>query len=134
YRQDEARTTARLIAAMRAPYFKIWGHALGRLILRRDPIPVRLGDVLDAAAESGRVAIELNGDPHRLDLAPEHVRLARARGLRFVLSTDAHATGQLDYAQNAVAMARRARLRRDDVLNTLPPDELAAAVRPIRSR
>jgi DNA polymerase (family 10) len=132
YRQDEARTTARLIEAMRQPYFKIWGHALGRLILRRDPIPVRLGDVLDAAAESGSVAIELNGDPHRLDLAPEHVREAQARGLRFVLSTDAHATGQLDYAQNAVAMARRARLRRDDVLNTLPPDELAAAVRPKR--
>jgi DNA polymerase (family 10) len=132
YRQDQDATTARLITMMRQPFFKIWGHALGRLILRRDPIPVRMDDVLDAAAESGRAAIELNGDPHRLDMAPEHVRDARARGLKFVLSTDAHAMGQLAYAENAVAMARRARLRRRDVLNTLPVDELADAVRPRR--
>ncbi|HTJ45606.1 MAG TPA: PHP domain-containing protein [Kofleriaceae bacterium] len=129
YKQDADATTARLIAAMRQPYFKIWGHALGRLILRRDPIPVHLDRVLDAIAES-RAAIELNGDPHRLDLAPEHVRAAAARGIPFVLSTDAHSIGNLDYAANAVAMARRARLTRRQILNTLPPDELARRVKP----
>jgi len=132
HKLDEAAMTARLIAAMRQPFFKIWGHGLGRLILRRDPIAARVDDVLDAAAESGNVAIELNGDPHRLDLAPEHARAARARGLPFVLSSDAHATGQLDYARNAVAMARRARLRKHDVLNTRSPDEIIEAVRPRR--
>jgi DNA polymerase (family 10) len=58
------------------------------------------------------------------------VRRARARGVRFVLSTDAHSMRQLGYIDNAVGMARRARLRRADVLNTLPPDDFARAVAP----
>src|SRR5262249_40814785 len=52
YKLDEAGTTSRLVAAMRLPYFKIWGHPFGRLVLRRDPIAVRFADVLDAMAES----------------------------------------------------------------------------------
>ena len=131
YKLDEARTTARVIAAMRAPFFKIWGHALGRLILRRAPVAIRLPDVLDAIAESP-AAIELNGDPHRLDLEPTSARLAAARGIKFVLSSDAHSTRGLGAVRYAVAMARRARLRKRDILNTLPLDELAAAVRPRR--
>ena len=67
--------TKRLVHAMRQPYFKIWGHALGRLVLRREPIEVRLDEVLDAIAES-RAAIEINGDPHRLDLDPVNARKA----------------------------------------------------------
>jgi DNA polymerase (family 10) len=115
---------------MRAPFFKIWGHALGRLVLHRDPIAVRFDEVLDAIAESP-AAIELNGDPYRLDLDPVHAREALARGIRFVLSSDAHSVRGLGAVRYAVAMARRARLRKGDVLNTLPPDELAAAVRPV---
>ena len=129
YKQDETATTARLIAAMRTPYFKIWGHALGRLVMRRDPIPVRIDDVLDAVAESP-AAIEINGDPHRLDLDPVTARKAVARGIKFVLSSDAHSTQGLSSVRFAVAMARRARIRKRDVLNTLPPEELAEAIRP----
>jgi DNA polymerase (family 10) len=118
-----------LIAAMRQPFFKIWGHALGRLVLKRDPIAVRIDDVLDAVAES-RAAIEINGDPYRLDLAPEHARRAAARGIPFVLSSDAHSTRGLSAVRWAVAMARRARIAKAQVLNTLPPDEFAARVAP----
>lgn len=128
---DRDGTTARLIAAMRQPFFKIWGHALGRLVLRREPIDVRLDDVLDAIAES-RAAIEINGDPYRLDLEPLHARQAARRGIKFVLSCDAHSPRALDAVRFAVAMARRARVRRQDVLNALPPDELMAAIRPIQ--
>jgi DNA polymerase (family X) len=131
YHQDREATTARLIAAMRQPYFKIWGHALGRMVLRRDPIDVRLDDVLDVVAESP-AAIEINGDPHRLDLAPGHARDAARRGIKFVLSCDAHSTRGLDAVRFAVAMARRARIRRRDVLNALPPEELMEAIRPAR--
>jgi DNA polymerase (family X) len=129
YKLDRDATTARLIAAMRQPFFKIWGHALGRMVLRRDPIEVRLDDVLDAIAES-RAAIEINGDPHRLDLPPALARQAVRRGIKFVLSCDAHSPRAIDATRFAVAMARRARIRRRDVLNALPPDELIAAVRP----
>ena len=75
------------------PLFKIWGHALGRYVLSRPPFACRLDEVLDAIAES-RAAIEVNGDPHRLDLAPEHIRAARRRGIRFVISADAHSTAR----------------------------------------
>lgn len=126
---DEDGNTARLVAAMRQPFFKIWGHALGRLVLRREPIAVRLDEVLDAIAES-RAAIEINGDPHRLDLDPENARRAAARGIKFVLSCDAHSTRALEATRYAVAMARRARIRKRDVLNALPVDELARAIRP----
>ncbi len=129
YKLDRDATTARLITAMRQPFFKIWGHALGRMVLRRDPIEVRLDDVLDAVAES-RAAIEINGDPHRLDLPPALAREAVRRGIKFVLSCDAHSPRAIDATRFAVAMARRARIRRRDVLNALPPDELIAAIRP----
>ena len=131
HKLDRDATTARLITAMRQPFFKIWGHALGRLVLRRDPIDVRLDDVLDAIAESP-AAVEINGDPYRLDLEPVHARRAARRGIKFVLSCDAHSTRAIDAVRFAVAMARRARIRRRDVLNALPPDELMAAIRPAR--
>jgi DNA polymerase (family X) len=130
YKLDEDAMTARLVAAMRQPFFKIWGHALGRLVLKRDPIKVRIDEIF-AAVASSRAAIEINGDPHRLDLDPINARAAAARGIPFVLSTDAHSTGNLVFLRWSVAMARRARIRKQQVLNALPPDEFAAKVRPV---
>jgi DNA polymerase (family X) len=129
YKLDEDQMTRRLVAAMRHPAFKIWGHAMGRMMPNRPAIDCRFDEVLDAIASS-RAAIEINGDPHRLDLDPERARRARARGVRFVLSTDAHSTRQLSYLDAAVGLARRARIRRAEVLNCLAPDEFARAVRP----
>jgi DNA polymerase (family 10) len=126
---DEGEMTRRLVRAMRLPVFKIWGHPLGRLILRREPIACRMDEVLDAIASS-RAAIEINGDPYRLDLPPEHVREARRRGIKFVISTDAHAVADLENLPFGVAMARRGGVRRHEVLNTLPASAFQAAVRP----
>src|SRR6202171_1527850 len=67
YKMNEAGMTRRLLTAMKNPFFKIWGHPLGRLIQRRPPFACRVEEVLDAIAES-RAAIEINGDPHRLDM------------------------------------------------------------------
>lgn len=133
FKLDPDGMTDRLITAMRQPFFKVWGHALGRLVLRRDPIGVRIDDVLDAIAESP-AAIEINGDPYRLDLDPINARKAKARGIKFVLSSDAHSVRGLGAMRFAVGLARRARIRRSDVLNARPPDELAALVRPAASR
>ena len=85
--------------------------------------------MLDAAAESG-TAIEINGDPHRLDLEPRWIRAAHKRGLRFVVSSDAHSTSALANFRWGVAMARRGWVRRSQVLNARPVDEFRAAVRP----
>jgi DNA polymerase (family 10) len=129
YGLGEEAMTRRVVDGLRHPLFKVWGHALGRYVLRRPPIAVRMEEVLDAAAAS-RVAIEINGNPNRLDLAPPHVRQARRRGLRFTLSVDAHSTSELQHLRWAVDMARRGGLTRADVLNTLDADAFAAAVNP----
>lgn len=132
YRLDEQAMTRRVLRGLRHPLFKIWGHALGRYVLRRPPIAVHMEEILDAAAES-RVAIEINGNPNRLDLEPRYVRQARSRGLRFTLSVDAHSISELQYLRWAVDMARRGWLAPADVLNTLDADAFAAAVHPTRA-
>jgi DNA polymerase (family X) len=88
-----------------------------------------MDEVLDAVA-AARTAIEVNGDPRRLDLEPRWIRAARQRGIKFVVSTDAHSIRNLENLPYGVAMARRGWLSRADILNTLPVDEFMDAVRP----
>jgi DNA polymerase (family X) len=128
-KMDEEAMTKRLVNCMRKKQFKVWGHALGRLVLRRPPLVCNVEAVLDAVAES-RAAIEVNGDPYRLDMAPEWIRKARLRGIPFIVSVDAHSTGALNYISFGVEMARRGGLRKQEVLNTRPVSEFAAAVKP----
>ena len=130
-KMDEDQMTRRLVRAMSLPVFKIWGHGLGRLLGERDPYACRVEEVLDALAGS-RGAVEVNGDPRRLDLEPRWIRAARARGLPVVLSVDAHSTAALGYLRYSVLTARRGWVRRGEVLNARGPAEFAAAVRPAR--
>ena len=129
HRMDVDQMTERLVRAMALPCFKIWGHALGRLVLSRPPVDCRVEEVLDAVA-AGRAAVEINGDPRRLDLAPFWLRRARARSIRFVVSTDAHSAAELDNVRYGVAMARRGWVERGDVLNTRAASDFARAVSP----
>lgn len=85
--------------------------------------------VLDAVAES-RATIEVNGDPHRLDLPPHWIREARQRRIPFVISTNAHSLGGLDNLRWGIDMARRGWFTRDEALNTLDVDRFRHAVRP----
>lgn len=128
YRQDEEAMTKRLLKGLRNPHFKIWGHPLGRLVLKRDPIPCNVAKLLEAIAEAN-VAIEINGDPYRLDMPPNWAKVARQCGLKFVISTDAHARGAFHYLTYGIHMARRARIRKNDVLNTLSVGLFSQSVR-----
>lgn len=128
-KMDAKQMTARVINCMRLPVFKIWGHALGRLVLRREPFACDVEKILDAIAES-KAAIEVNGDPHRLDMEPRWIRLARERDIPFVISTDAHSARALSVLPYGVHTARRGGLRRHDVLNTLSAEQFRAAVKP----
>ena len=129
HKMNADQMTARLLRALKLPFFKIWGHPLGRLIESRPPFECRMDEVLDAVAAS-RAAIEVNGDPRRLDLEPRWIRAARRRGIKFVVSTDAHSTRNLENLPYGVAMARRGWLSRADILNTLPVEEFMDAVHP----
>ncbi|HKE56748.1 MAG TPA: PHP domain-containing protein, partial [Pyrinomonadaceae bacterium] len=132
YKMDAKKMTERIVTAMRQPVFKIWGHALGRLIQRRPPIECDVERILDVIAES-KAAIEINGDPYRLDLEPNWVREARKRKIKFVISVDAHSMGALANVRYGVAMARRGWVEKKEVLNTLPPSGFMKAVKPTAS-
>jgi histidinol phosphatase-like PHP family hydrolase len=129
YKQDEKAMTERVLRAMRWPGFKIWGHPLGRLVPMRPPIPLRVEEALDALASSCG-AIEINGDPMRMDLEPRWARAARERGLPFVLSVDAHSTQNLDFLRTAVALARAAGITKKEVLNARDVDAFTAVTSP----
>lgn len=121
--QDRATTTARMVAAARNPRTTIVGHPTGRLLLSRPPNDFDVEALLDACAGSG-CAIELNGSPHRLDLGAEHLAMAKAKGVLVSIGADAHATHELDHLDHGIAIARRAGLAPEDVLNTRSLAEL----------
>ena len=130
YKMDSEKMTERITTAMRQPVFKIWGHGLGRLLQRRPPFECDVLRILDVIAESN-AAIEINGDPYRLDLEPRWVREARKRKIKFVISTDAHSVKAMQNVKYGVAMARRGWVTRKEVLNTLNTAAFSRAVKPV---
>jgi DNA polymerase (family 10) len=117
--QSEDEMTARIVRAIEHPHVDIIGHPTNRLLLRRPASRVNIEKVVDAAAANG-VALEINSLPDRLDLSDSHARLARERGVKLVISSDAHATGELDFTRWGVLVARRAWATRKNVLNAQP--------------
>src|SRR4029453_6596492 len=100
------------------PSVDIIGHLTGRMLLRGEGSRVQIQKVIDAAAANG-VALEINSQPYRLDLSDSHARLARDRGVKLVIDSDAHHASELDYTRWGIINARRAWLAPGDVLNTL---------------
>jgi DNA polymerase (family 10) len=128
FNQEPAQMTERLLRAVENHYVTAIGHPTGRLLLRRDAYHFDLDAVLKAAA-ARKVAMELNAYPDRLDLCDVHLRMARERGVKILINTDAHHTSHFEKLKYGVLQARRAWLTASDVLNTLPVDKLLAAIK-----
>jgi DNA polymerase (family 10) len=128
---DRAEMTERILAAIENPYTQIVGHPTGRLVLRRDAYAYDMERILDAARKHG-VVMECNASPERLDLKDTHLRMAKDRGVKIVISTDAHSTRGLATMRYGVQTARRGWLEKKDVINALPVENLLAALRPKR--
>ncbi len=128
FNQSPAEMTDRLLKAVENPNTSLIGHPTGRLLLRRDAYQFDLDAILKAAAKN-KVAMELNAYPDRLDLCDRHLRLAKQHGVKIVINTDSHHTSHLDKIRYGVLQARRAWLTRDDVLNTLPAQQFAKAMK-----
>ncbi len=126
---DRAAMTDRLLGAIENPYTQIIGHPTGRLLLRRDPFDYDMEKVLDACAKHG-VAMECNSYPDRLDLKDVYLRTCKERGVKVVISTDAHTTTNRSFIRYGVTTARRGWLEKKNVINTLPCDEFLAVLRP----
>ena len=128
FNQDRATMTGRLLKAISNPNTSLIGHPTGRLLLRRDAYQFDLDAVLQAAAQH-KVAMELNSYPDRLDLSDVHLRLAKQHGVKIVINTDSHHTSHMAKIHYGVTQAKRAWLTKDDVLNTLPPQKFAEAMK-----
>jgi DNA polymerase (family 10) len=128
FNQDESQMTDRLLRALSCPWVDALGHPTGRILLRRAGYAVRLEQVMTEAARLG-VALEINCHTDRLDLNDVNARLARERGAKIVIGTDAHAPAALGWMRWGVTVARRAWLRAADVLNTMPLDAFRASLR-----
>jgi DNA polymerase (family 10) len=109
--------TARLIRAMQNPALTFLGHATGRLLLSRAGYQIDVDTIFAAAREFG-VAVEINADPHRLDLGWEHWRRGKSLGVRTAINPDAHSTRSLGVVEYGVYMARKGWLETSDVVNT----------------
>ena len=120
--------TKRLLKALDNPHVSLLGHPTGRILLRRDAYAFDMDAVLQAAARN-KVAMELNAYPDRLDLCDRHLRQAKQAGVKIVINTDSHHTSHMEKMRYGVLQARRAWLTANDVLNTLPADQFASAMK-----
>jgi DNA polymerase (family 10) len=125
---ERAEMTDRILAAIENPYTQIVAHPTGRLVLRRDAYAYDMERVLDAAHKYG-VVMECNASPERLDLKDTHLRMAKERGVKIVISTDAHTTRGLQAMRYGVQMARRGWIEKKDVINTQSLEKLLAGLK-----
>jgi DNA polymerase (family 10) len=122
---EAAEMNDRLLRALECPSLRVFGHLTGRLLLNRDPYPFDFERIVDEAVKRG-VMFEINSSPERLDLSAHMARMAKGKGAKFVINTDAHHPKHFANMRYGVATARRAWLGPADVLNTLPVAEIAA--------
>jgi len=125
---EAAEMTDRLLRALECPHLRVLGHPTGRILLNRDAYPFDF-EAVAAVAARRQIYLEINASPERLDLTASLVRAAKARGAKFVISTDAHHPKHLANMRYGVLMARRGWLERGDILNTLPLKQFAQAIK-----
>jgi DNA polymerase (family 10) len=128
FNQDRAAMTDRLLKAISNPNTSLIGHPTGRILLRRDAYQFDLDGIFKAAAKH-KVAMELNSYPDRLDLSDVHLRMAKQHGVKIVINTDSHHTSHMEKMRYGIKQARRAWLTKADVLNTLPTQTFAKAMK-----
>ena len=116
-KQPREQLTRRTLSAIRSPHVDVIAHPAGRMIQSRDDLDLDWDAVFEAAAATG-TALEVNGSPHRLDLAPERARRAVELGCILAIDSDAHRTEELAYVRWGVDQARRAWVEPRHVLNT----------------
>jgi DNA polymerase (family 10) len=133
FSMDRETMTARVLRALDDPRLTILGHPTGRLLLSREPFAIDIDAVIAKAGATG-VALELNADPHRLDLDWRHMPEARAHGVTIEIGPDAHSPRGLDHMTTGVGIARKGGLAAHDVLNTRSADDVLAFARARRTR
>src|SRR6266576_199840 len=130
---SEIEMTRRVIRAMENPFVTMLAHPTGRLLLKRDPYPIDIPKIVDAAARTG-TWIELNAAPKRLDLDWRWWPLAKQKGVKCVINPDAHRTERLQDLWFGIGVAHKGWLTKTDVMNCLPLARIESALRAKREK
>jgi DNA polymerase (family 10) len=133
FSMDAAAMTERVLRALDDPHLTVLGHPTGRLLLSREPYAIDLEAVMQKAVETG-AAIELNADPHRLDLDWRHIIRAKELGIPIEIGPDAHSEANYEFMELGIGMARKGWLEADDVLNTRSARDIVKFAKDRRSR
>ncbi|MBM7614870.1 DNA polymerase/3'-5' exonuclease PolX [Alkaliphilus hydrothermalis] len=120
---DEETMTNRILKAVQNKYTTILGHVTGRLLLSRKGYQLDIEEIIQACADN-HVAIEINSNPHRLDLDWRLCRYAKEKGVKLVIEPDAHRIEGLDDVMYGVGIARKGWLESEDVINTMEIEEV----------
>ena len=120
-KMSEEKATERLLKAIENPYTHILGHLTGRLLLGREGYPLNMKRIIEACA-AHQVAIELNCNPHRLDLDWRWLKACKTAGVKIVLSPDAHSVFGFEDLQYGLNLAKKGFLTANDILNTESAD------------
>ncbi len=123
FKMPKEKMTERIIRAMKNPHLDIISHPTGRLIKKRDEYQIDFDKILRVAKETGTI-LEINSFPVRLDLNDRNIRLAKERGVKMVINTDAHRKDQLRFIEFGVSQARRGWAEKKDIINTQPLEKL----------
>ena len=119
----EEEMTERIVKAMSNPYVTMLGHVTGRLLLAREGYPVNMSRVIGEARRNN-VIIEINANPHRLDLDWRFGKLTKEQGVKVSINPDAHSTEGLSDTTYGVGIARKGWLGAQDVVNTMDREEM----------
>ncbi len=118
FKMTKDEMTKRISRALRNKYVKILGHPTGRLLLSRDPYPIDIEEIINVASQEGK-SIELNCNPHRLDLDWEYHQKAKDKGVKITISPDAHSFEDLEFVNYGIDMAVKGGLEIFDIVNCL---------------
>lgn len=128
FNMDEDKMTQRVIKAINNKYVTILGHPTGRLLLSREPFKINLGEIIKVCA-SENVFLEINANPHRLDMDWRLLKGAKDEGCKFVICPDAHRVEGLNDLKYGINTARKGWLEKGDVINTLDASEFSFLIK-----
>jgi len=123
FKMSKTEMTKRICKALENPYVNILAHPTGRIISERAPYKMDLNKIIEVAKKN-KVALEINAYPSRLDLNDANARIAAEKGAKITINTDAHQVDQLRYMELGVATARRAWIKKEQVINTKTSSEI----------
>ncbi|WP_432358286.1 DNA polymerase/3'-5' exonuclease PolX [Sporosarcina sp. UB5] len=122
FNQSQEQIMKRLYAAMQNPYVSMIAHPTGRIIGQRDGYNPDVPQLIDWAKKYDKI-LELNGNPHRFDLAVNYLEIAQEAGVKIAVNTDAHTIDQLEHMEIGVKYAQKAWLKKETVVNTWPLEQ-----------